>query len=170
MGTGRGSVSIACWPCRSPNGKGTNSICGLWPNNPASSAAANLPTRTIFALRSRAGSDKRSAMNSRSRSAPFTISRTTPPEMSDYGGKSTKSTRSQWPHACGAKANTCQHPTTNPSTRAALAESESRVSRPARGARLRTSPEIFAGLHERLDLAPPAKYLCGVPTLPRRAR
>ena len=67
----------------------------------------------------------RSAMNSRSRSAPFTISRTMRPAMSDCGGKSTKSTRSQWPHACGAKASTCQHRTTNPSTRAALAKSES---------------------------------------------
>src|SRR6516164_2027888 len=44
-------------------------ICGFWPNDPAWSAAANLPTRTIFALRSRADLGKRSAMNLRCRSA-----------------------------------------------------------------------------------------------------
>ena len=47
----------------------TSNIYALWRSSPASFAAVIPATRTIFALRSRAGSDKRSAMNLRSRSA-----------------------------------------------------------------------------------------------------
>jgi hypothetical protein len=62
-----------------PKRLGTGSICALWPNSPASSAAASPATRTICALRSRAALGKRSAMNSPSRFAARIIANCTAP-------------------------------------------------------------------------------------------
>jgi hypothetical protein len=73
----------------------------LWPNDPAWSAAANLPTRTIFAFRSRADWHKRSAMNSPSRCAGRIIANCTAPARNGIGGRETALSRSNPRGTCG---------------------------------------------------------------------
>ena len=101
----------ACSPSASQNGSDRRSICASWPNNPVSFAGDHRATPITSASPNPRALGSRSAMNSRSRCAPFTISRTMRPAMSGCGGRNTKSIHSQWPPACGEKASTCHHRT-----------------------------------------------------------
>ena len=134
-------------------------VCGRAPATPITSASHN-----PGALGSR------SVTNSPCRSAPFTISRTTQAAMSGYGGRSTRSIRSQWPHGCGEKASTCERPSIRTRGRLAHeAESSSWWSRDSKTGKPTTSaidkrcgagsiPVIFeqeAGACERVPVQSP---------------
>ena len=102
----------ACSPSANQNGFAPRSICALSPSSPALFAADRRATPITSVSPNRGVLGSRSAMNSRYPSAPSTISRTTRPAMSGYGGRSRKSTRSQWQSACGKKASKREHPAT----------------------------------------------------------
>ena len=94
----RGSITRSIWH-KIPK------ICASWSSTPVSFAGDRRATPITSALHNQGALTLKSVTNSRYRFAPFTISRTTRPAMSGCGGRSTRLTRSWWPHACGKKAS-----------------------------------------------------------------
>jgi len=89
--------------CQRRNGLGTSSICVLWPNSPASSAAASPATRTIYGSRNPAVSGSRSAMSSPYRCVARIIGSCTGPARKSIGGREGASSRSTSRAGSGSK-------------------------------------------------------------------
>jgi hypothetical protein len=105
----RSGIAPSWWRATQALCSSRRSTCALWPSAPVSFTEVRRATPITSASPSLGALGSRSAMNLRSRSAPFTISRTMQPAMSGCGGRSTRLIRFPLQSACGEKASRCEH-------------------------------------------------------------